>query len=544
MEQTSPFPLPGIYHGQRFLATVVETRAQDNSPWVSVPIDETDLSRGFRDISFQQLNNAANHAAHWLQQNLPATTEPFQCFAYAGPKDFLYPILAVAAAKIQKVIVLPSPLITPEAQLRIFRQKKCTVYLRPASMAEHVAGILQEAPEKLQTLTVPELGEFMQDAEAAPYTYPKSWEEGKDDPWIVFHTSGTTGFPKPITYTHRMMTAPDIAASLSDIENTHVHQYALQRWYTPLPSLHLTGTVMTLAMTSFVHMTAVVGPSAAPTPQLVADILRYGQVDGALLTPALIEELCLLSSGLEALRKLKYIHFAGAPLSPKAGAQLASHVHLVPCIGSTEAGGYFTTIPPRDHPSWDYVTFQKHAGAEFEHRFNDLHELVFVRRPDCPMQQIFSVYPDRDRFETNDLWVEHPDQKGSWKIIGRTDDYVALAHADGLHASLLEPEIESHPAVKTALIGGHGRPAPVLVVEFFPEAEEGVLAAGQSLVDSLRPYIDKVNARVHDCVKLSTDRVVVASKDKPFVRTIKGSVARLQTLGLYEEEIAALFERE
>lgn len=64
-------------------------------------------------------------------------------------------------------------------------------------------------------------------------------------PWAMT-TSGTLpadkfelGFPKPITYTHRMMTSPDIAASLPDIEYTHVHQYALQRWYTPLPSLHV-----------------------------------------------------------------------------------------------------------------------------------------------------------------------------------------------------------------------------------------------------------------------------------------------------------------
>ncbi|PYH83985.1 putative AMP-binding enzyme [Aspergillus uvarum CBS 121591] len=540
MEQpTSPFPLPGIQHGQRILASVVESRAKNepNSAWVSVPIDDADLSRGFREISFQQLNNAANHAAHWLHQHLPATTEPFQCFAYAGPKDFRYAILAVAAAKLQKVIVLPSPLITPEAQLRIFRQKNCTVYLRPASMVDHVAAILRETPE-IQPLTVPELGDFLQDAEAAPYTCSKTWEEGKDDPWMVFHTSGTTGFPKPVTYTHQMMASPDLAASLPDIEYTHVHQYALQRWYTPLPSLHFVGTVMTLSMTSFVHMVAVVGPSAPPSPQVVADILRYGRVDGALLTPALIDELCLIPSGLEALRNLKYVHFAGAPLSAKAGAQLAPHVHLVPCIGSTEAGGYFTTIQDKDRP-WDYITFQKHAGAEFKHRFNNLHELVFVRRPECAMQQIFSAYPDRDRFESKDLWVEHPELKGSWKIIGRTDDYVALAHADGLHASLLEPEIEAHPGVRSALIGGHGRPAPVLIVEFFPKAEVG--HDHQSLVKSLHPYLERVNAHVHDCVRLSADRIIIASKDKPFVRTIKGSVARLQTLSLYEGEIAALF---
>jgi hypothetical protein len=99
------FPSLGIEHGKRILTAVIEQRAKNDSDsaWVSVPVDERNLSLGYRDITFWQLNNAANHAAHWLSRNLP-TSEPFQCFAYAGPKDLRYAILAVAAAKVQKVV--------------------------------------------------------------------------------------------------------------------------------------------------------------------------------------------------------------------------------------------------------------------------------------------------------------------------------------------------------------------------------------------------------------------------------------------------------
>lgn len=102
---STAFPLQGVEHGKRILTAVIEQRAKDGaaSPWLSVPRDETDLSLGFKDITFRQLNDAANRAAHWLNENLPAS-EPFQCFAYSGPKDLRYPILAVAAAKVQKVV--------------------------------------------------------------------------------------------------------------------------------------------------------------------------------------------------------------------------------------------------------------------------------------------------------------------------------------------------------------------------------------------------------------------------------------------------------
>ena len=55
---------------------------------------------GYKDLSFWQLNNAANRAAYRLKTHLPESSERFQCFAYSGPKDLRYPLLAVAAGKL------------------------------------------------------------------------------------------------------------------------------------------------------------------------------------------------------------------------------------------------------------------------------------------------------------------------------------------------------------------------------------------------------------------------------------------------------------
>lgn len=97
----------------------------------------------------------------------------------------------------------------------------------------------------------------------------------------------------------------------------------------------------------------------------------------------------------------------------------------------------------------------------------------------------------------------------------------------------------AHPSVKSAIIGGHGRSAPVLIVELIPGTEYE--NDRQAFLTSLAPYIDEVNSHCHPSVQLSPERVIVATKGKPFITTIKGSVARLQTLDLYKDEIAALF---
>ena len=45
----------------------------------------------------------------------------------------------------------------------------------------------------IRTIDAIKLEELLQPLTAEPIKYTKSWEEGKDDPWLVFHTSGTTG---------------------------------------------------------------------------------------------------------------------------------------------------------------------------------------------------------------------------------------------------------------------------------------------------------------------------------------------------------------
>lgn len=247
------------------------------------------------------------------------------------------------------------------------------------------------------------------------------------------------------------------------------------------------------------------------------------------------------SSGLSALRSLDYVQYCGAPLGASIGAQLALYVRLAPSIGSTEAGPYIIELH-NSKTDWDYITFQPHAGAEFERWPGNLHELVFVRRPEYAfMQSIFLQYPDKSRFETNDLWIEHPERKGLWKIVGRKDDYVCFAHGEGLHASTLEPEIERHAHVKSALIGGHGRPKPVLLIELISSAQAKVETDPErkTLPRSLEPFLEKVNAQCHPSVQLPPQLVIFANM--PFKRTIKDSVARVQTLQLYKDEIESTF---
>lgn len=92
--------------GLRLLVSVVDEYAKDSPSrvWAVVPLDEGNLAKGFKDITYFTLANAVNHAASWLQKVLPPPGAPFETVAYAGPKDIRYPVLAIAAAKVGRKV--------------------------------------------------------------------------------------------------------------------------------------------------------------------------------------------------------------------------------------------------------------------------------------------------------------------------------------------------------------------------------------------------------------------------------------------------------
>ena len=59
-------------------------------------------------------------------------------------------------------------------------------------MAAVIDGLVRYQPS-VQTITAPELHELLQDSPAKLVDYQNPWEVVKDNPWLVFHTSGTTG---------------------------------------------------------------------------------------------------------------------------------------------------------------------------------------------------------------------------------------------------------------------------------------------------------------------------------------------------------------
>lgn len=90
------------------------------------------------------------------------------------------------------------------------------------------------------------------------------------------------------------------------------------------------------------------------------------------------------------------------------------------------------------------------------------------------------------------------------------------------------------------MIGGSETPAPVLLLELWNKGEHiDIKRRQQTVLEGIKPLL--ANIREENALKLAPELTIFATKNKPFVTTIKFNVARRSTLKLYENEIKALF---
>ncbi|KUJ12950.1 putative AMP-binding enzyme [Mollisia scopiformis] len=529
--------------GKRLLSTTIDSLAltEPDRPWISVPRNDDDLSKGFTDISFKQFSNAINHAAHWLDSSLGKVASKFKAFAYEGPADARLAIITVAAAKVGRKILLPFPLAPAQIKGYLLDKTECTAFIYAETSRHSIQSILDEQPH-LRAIVAPPLLEWMTEAQAEPYGFDKSWDEAADDPWIIFHTSGTTGLPKPIIYTNRMMTISDTAEFLpGSNQESQASHFANRRVYSTIPMNHLVGMVVALQGTVWLGTTVVLGPTKSTTPPLAAQVIQHGRVEGLIAPPILIKALSLQPASLHHLRALQFIDFAGAPLDHVTGDLLKGHTKLSPAFGTTEGGPYLT-LPCADPNDWAYLRFRPSQGITFQQRSEQFYELVFKKEKDAHWQQIFLLYPELDEYPTKDLFQKHPSKEGLWLYSGRADDMVVLANGNGLHASSMEDIIERHSSVKAALVGGDGRDRPFLLLQASDEVLE-VAKERDDVLEVVWSAVEDANSVSSEMVRIDREHVVLSEPARPFLRSGKDTLLRRETVALYKDEIEAIYER-
>ncbi|KAI4716999.1 acetyl-CoA synthetase-like protein [Aureobasidium sp. EXF-10727] len=538
-------------YGTRLLPTLIDDVATTtpNRVYASIPRDDSDMSKGFKDITYADFARAIDALSWWLDETLGKTDGTFPTFAYFGPRDLGYAIVVVAAAKVGRKVLLASHLASPDAHLFLLDSLSCTAVIYASEMTS-LAHSLQAKFTSAKYISTTSLGGFLTEptisAETKRYRYSKPYSKALSDPVMVVHTSGTTGLPKPVIWTHDMLCSVD---RLHTLPGSVATQMAGQSIYCALPVFHTSGMTASLLTPVFLSTIIILGPAGVrPDKQTVLDVLRNAPVSAASFPPSLLEELIA-----------DPIVYGGAPVSAWANRIIASEFNgtVSSALGSTEGGLWLTGLSP-DPTDQGYFMIHPFMAPDFQHTDADLYELVIKRTPQSETYTNFFRCIDStpphlaahfgfdkkesiNEFRTKDLFSPHPTKPGLWKYRCRKDDLVLLSGEVKMYAGAIEEAISAHPAIGAVLVGGQYRSRPFLLVE----PASCIAATNEQkaeFVDDIWPAVQAENGKHHDSARLQKDLVVIVDSEKKMTRTPKGTVDRKATLSAFEAEIEELYK--
>ncbi|KAH8127508.1 hypothetical protein FP744_10003361 [Trichoderma asperellum] len=525
-------------YGRRLIPQIMDgLAARDPGRIVFSLMTVRDGSLGCRHVSAKVFTRAVDRLAWWIksQVGISSSNKPV---GYIGPHDLRHVLLTYACVKAGHSALFLSPKNSTEGALAVLDATKCDVWANAGEvpLSPLVKQLLERRPMRL--LELPLLDDLLDDKPTDPFPYTKAFEVAKDDPFCYLHTSGTTGVPKPIPWSHGLIGTMDAVRLLPPVEGDNGLLPWTSDWkagdtiYSSFPMSHGAGIIMDILMPALFDLQCVLGPvGVLPNINLIESLAENMDIDIWSMVPSLVDELGETPEVLAKLRKSKFICASGGPVSPTSAGKVNDVIRVLNLTGTTEGLFIGNLVVPRE--DWFWFCFHPYSGFEFKEVEEGTYEHWVHRNEHWPLfQGIFQTFPDKDSINFKDLYRRHPTKPDLWAFKGRSDDLVVLSNGYKISPLETEASITTHPAIMGCLIFGTGKPQAGLLIELKDGYEKT-----DELLNSIWDTVKQANSQSRHKDQLLRDFVTFSEPDKPFVRTDKGTIKRPATLALYEDYI-------
>ncbi|KAJ3557049.1 hypothetical protein NM688_g1689 [Phlebia brevispora] len=581
---SSPLHLPPLDGSLTVLPGFLDFHAEYNPdrPWAVYP-----WSGDVGSISFSELAKATHRLAHFLRPDASIQSRDI-AVVLVNCDTVLYATVLMGIARAGMVPFPVSHRNSPEAITHLLRKSSCYRVLTQTSLKHLLSNAETAFSAEGLTLQIDELPELSKvypkfavgngiahDAKEA--LYPALPRPGNDELAMFIHSSGSTGFPKPIPLTQKIITQWVKNPMFVD-----GRRYRASWGSMALPTFHSMG-ILTQLMAPLIAGEPVglyepksPAPPVVPSPQNLLDALRITGCNAVMTVPSFVEiwaeseETVKFLASLSMVVSIFLIHmlllsarliaakfFGGGPLSAENGNKLvAAGVRLVSGYGATEAGPVahpfdgFDADPSnpdaKTPEDWAWSRMPPLTSPRWVPQGDGTYELQFLTNENH--QPSVENLPDAKGYATSDFIILSFSQYES--SVGRKDDVIVLGSADlpiaGEKVVPIPQEryIASHPLIADVVMFGRGKSQVGILIDPVPEhaVSPGNKEEASKFIDEIWAYIEQANTEAPTFARIFKEMVVLTDPAKPLPRATKGNIVRNPALKLYAEEIEQLYE--
>ncbi|KAJ7731236.1 putative aminoadipate reductase [Mycena metata] len=381
--------------------------------------------------------------------------------------------------------------------------------------------------------------------------YPSSTvKPALDEVAMYLHSSGSTGFPKPIPESHRnLIQYAALEAPIETVELSPRHAVGA------LPGFHILGMFMQLLIPVLNGGMACIYPPvstpteynvpAAPTPESALENAKRTNATGITAVPAFLME-WQSPDQIEYLKTLKLLQYSGGPLTSRVGDFLfAQGVNIVSVYGSTECG-VVNVLHRRkaevDAGEWAWFRFSSRVNVRWVSQGDGTHECQLLTVPEAHQLAVENL-PDVKGYATKDLFERHPTKPDLYRIVGRLDDVLIMANGEKTVPGPMEDIMMASPLIAGAVMFGRERNQVGVLIDPNPQytvdpKDEKQIANFRNLI---WPVIQEANENTPAFARIYKEMILITQPDRPMVHSPKGTVIKKSTIALYQQDIENLY---
>ncbi|KAG7444789.1 L-aminoadipate-semialdehyde dehydrogenase [Guyanagaster necrorhizus] len=538
--------MPAVTFKAKSITELVAIRARDqpNDPAIYTGSPEDGFAVVLRSLTFSQIQSAVDRLAwHYYTVGLasktaPGEVPPAQTIAVLTSTAIDESLLEMALAKLGLTALLLSVNNSVPAVAHLTKLTNAThliygtKFIQEAHDAQRLLRNQGYSVELVEDKRFPLWGsEGVESTKIKPFPAVLTPEQETKRPAVILHSSGSTGFPKPVRITHYGL-----------IANVALNQN--KPGFSTLPVFHGYGHFAVFRCIYPGQPLTLFPPHLPLTSSNICAVLAASPpIRQCYAVPYVIKLLAETPEGVNALASFDIVGYAGAPLPDDLGDRLVqAGVNLLSIYGTTETGSLMNSN--RDFSTdklWNwtrpllgsanYLVWEPQGGDTFE---------VIVKDGYPP--KIETNRPDGS-YATKDLFLRHPERKDLYKYIGRLDD--TLVHILGEKTNPVPMELcirGNSPYVAEAIVFGAGKPQTgCLILPSDLANEEGL--SQDELMSKVWPVIEQANAEAPTHSRLLPEMVEFLPYDTAIPVATKMSILRSACYSKFKDLIENIYAR-
>ncbi|KAF5366988.1 hypothetical protein D9758_003944 [Tetrapyrgos nigripes] len=515
-----------------------------HNPDFSLYVFADDDSNGPTEISMLEYIRASHRAGTLIRD--AGDSQPGEIIAIIATLDTI--VFSAMITGMIKAGLVPFPisiLIPPDAVAKLIRENNiCRVITASFTLRDFLASVREklgpsydchfEDPPSLSVL-YPKLGRETAEDEFSPLSNPSMPSD--EDPAMCMHSSGSTGLPKTIRYTHLLIRETRClnirlgAFGLAFFHASALYSYIMAPLYGPT--------------TAAVFPPMVTRPDALPvttTAENIIEHLERTKATALFSQPNFFTTFARSPKVIAVLKRLVFVLTGGGFIPTSVGEHLVSSgVRLRVIWGATECGA--PTLLSLEDEEWNSFKLTKEMTIRWVPYGEELFRCHLLTSD--KYQPAVENLPYDKGFEVPDLFERHPTKADFWRIVGRVDDVLAQANGQKTLPGPMEDATLASHLVKGAVLFGRGHVHLGVLIELSSGYE--IDMNNPSEVDRVRNEVwPLIEGKNKDAAQYSQivckEMILIASSDKPLPRAAKGTVNKAASMKLYAAEIEDIYK--